>query len=74
MPFFICPNCGHREVSGERTAGFSTRPKGLGFGLHMSSMNLRTIGGSIRAHSDGPGTGATFVISLPVETQASAAE
>src|SRR3954453_3984287 len=28
MPFFICPNCGHREVSGERTAGFSTRPKG----------------------------------------------
>lgn len=28
MPFFICPNCGHRKVSGERTAGFSTRPKG----------------------------------------------
>jgi two-component system, sensor histidine kinase ChiS len=54
--------------------GFTTRPQGLGFGLHMSSMNLRTIGGSIRAHSDGPGAGATFVISLPVETQASAAE
>src|SRR3954471_9057812 len=36
MPFFICPNCGHREVSGERTAGFSTRPKGCskcGFGF-----------------------------------------
>ena len=28
MPFFICPNCGHREVSAERTAGFSARPKG----------------------------------------------
>lgn len=28
MPFFICPNCGHREQSGERTAGFSTRPRG----------------------------------------------
>ena len=28
MPFFICPNCGHREVSGNRTAGFSSRPKG----------------------------------------------
>ncbi len=36
MPFFICPNCGHREASGERTAGFSTRPKGCskcGFGF-----------------------------------------
>jgi PAS domain-containing protein len=36
MPFFICPNCGNRENSGERTAGFSTRPKGCskcGFGF-----------------------------------------
>lgn len=36
MPFFICPNCGHREVSAERTAGFSSRPKGCskcGFGF-----------------------------------------
>ena len=29
MPFFICPNCGHREVSGERTAGFQHAPQGL---------------------------------------------
>jgi PAS domain-containing protein len=36
MPFFICPNCGNRETSGERTAGFSSRPKGCskcGFGF-----------------------------------------
>jgi PAS domain-containing protein len=36
VPFFICPNCGHREVSADRTAGFSTRPKGCskcGFGF-----------------------------------------
>lgn len=36
MPFFICPNCGNREVSGDRTAGFSNRPKGCkrcGFGF-----------------------------------------
>ena len=26
VPFFICPNCGNRELSGER-AGLSTRPK-----------------------------------------------
>ncbi len=36
MPFFICPSCGNRETSGERTAGFSSRPKGCskcGFGF-----------------------------------------
>jgi PAS domain-containing protein len=36
VPFFICPNCGNRELSGERTAGFSNRPKGCpkcGFGF-----------------------------------------
>jgi PAS domain-containing protein len=36
VPFFICPNCGNREQSGERTAGLSARPKGCskcGFGF-----------------------------------------
>ena len=36
MPFFICPNCGNREMSGDRTAGFSARPKSCskcGFGF-----------------------------------------
>jgi len=36
MPFFICPNCGNRELSQDRTAGFSSRPKGCskcGFGF-----------------------------------------
>ena len=36
MPFFICPSCGNRELSGERTAGFSSRPKSCpkcGFGF-----------------------------------------
>jgi PAS domain-containing protein len=36
VPFFICPSCGNRELSGERTAGFSGRPKGCpkcGFGF-----------------------------------------
>ncbi len=27
VPFFICPNCGNRELSNSRTAGFSNRPK-----------------------------------------------
>ena len=36
MPNFICPNCGNRSVSTERTAGFRDRPKGCskcGFGF-----------------------------------------
>jgi hypothetical protein len=36
VPFFICPNCGNRDISSQRTAGFSSRPKGCpkcGFGF-----------------------------------------
>jgi hypothetical protein len=36
VPFFICPNCGNRELSGERNAGLTSRPKGCskcGFGF-----------------------------------------
>jgi hypothetical protein len=36
MPHFICPNCGNRSVSTERTAGFSERARGCakcGFGF-----------------------------------------
>jgi hypothetical protein len=36
VPFFICPNCGNRELSAERSAGLSARPKGCskcGFGF-----------------------------------------
>ncbi|HYP48562.1 MAG TPA: PAS domain-containing protein [Thermoleophilaceae bacterium] len=36
MPFFICPNCGDRSISTERTAGFQNRArscKKCGFGF-----------------------------------------
>src|SRR4051812_38184891 len=36
MPFFICPSCGRRMLSSERTAGFGARPKSCpncGFGF-----------------------------------------
>jgi PAS domain-containing protein len=36
VPFFICPSCGNREQSGDRTSGFTSRPKGCakcGFGF-----------------------------------------
>src|ERR687883_820179 len=36
MPHFICPNCGNRSLSSERTAGFRDRARGCsncGFGF-----------------------------------------
>ena len=36
MPIFICPNCGDRSISTERTAGFNDRARGCnkcGFGF-----------------------------------------
>ncbi len=45
--------------------GFTTRSDGHGFGLHSSALAVRELGGSLHAHSDGPGTGATFTLLLP---------
>jgi PAS domain S-box-containing protein len=39
---------------------------GLGIGLALSKGLLDLHGGSVTAHSDGPGLGSCFVISLPV--------
>ena len=46
--------------------GFTTRKSGHGFGLHSSALAASEMGGSLRAHSDGPGHGATFTIDLPL--------
>jgi PAS domain S-box-containing protein len=45
--------------------GFTTRKDGHGFGLHSSGLAAREMGGSLTAHSDGPGRGATFILELP---------
>ena len=47
--------------------GYTTRPDGHGFGLHTSAIAARELGGRLSAHSDGLGTGATFVLELPLE-------
>lgn len=39
---------------------------GLGIGLSITRHLVALHGGSIEAHSDGPGRGATFVVRLPV--------
>jgi signal transduction histidine kinase len=50
--------------------GFSTRKGGHGFGLHSSVLMAQDMGGSLRAYSDGPGKGATFVLELPLTPKA----
>jgi C4-dicarboxylate-specific signal transduction histidine kinase len=45
--------------------GFTTREEGHGFGLHSSALAAQELGGTLTAHSEGPGRGATFVLELP---------
>jgi signal transduction histidine kinase len=45
--------------------GFTTRSEGHGFGLHSSALAIKELGGSLAAHSDGVGKGATFTLLLP---------
>jgi PAS domain S-box-containing protein len=44
--------------------GFTTRRNGHGFGLHSSAIAAGEMGGSLHVRSDGPGKGATFIITL----------
>src|SRR6185437_1635652 len=46
--------------------GFTTRKNGgHGFGLHSGALTAKEMGGTLTAHSDGPGTGATFMLEIP---------
>ena len=49
--------------------GFTTREKGHGFGLHSAALAAREMGGTLNAHSDGPGQGATFILELPLQPE-----
>ncbi len=51
--------------------GFTTRSNGHGFGLHSAANAAREMKATLTAHSDGPGTGATFTLDLPVAEQTS---
>jgi PAS domain S-box-containing protein len=47
------------------TADIPRRAPGLGLGLSISKGIAERHGGTIRAHSDGPGHGAEFIVELP---------
>ncbi|WPB75168.1 ATP-binding protein [Archangium violaceum] len=46
--------------------GFTTKKDGHGFGLHISALSAEELGGSLQCESEGPGTGATFTLELPL--------
>jgi ligand-binding sensor domain-containing protein/signal transduction histidine kinase len=45
--------------------GFTTKKNGHGFGLHSGALAAEEMGGTLTAHSAGPGHGATFTLELP---------
>jgi len=48
--------------------GFTTRKNGHGFGLHSGALTAKELGGALLLHSDGPGTGATFTLEIPLQS------
>lgn len=50
--------------------GFTRFPNGHGFGLHSGANAAAEMKGTLQARSDGPGTGATFTLTLPVDESA----
>jgi PAS domain S-box-containing protein len=50
--------------------GFTTRQSGHGFGLHSCALAAQQMGGTLVAHSDGTGCGATFTLELPIDNKA----
>jgi C4-dicarboxylate-specific signal transduction histidine kinase len=46
--------------------GFTTRKNGHGFALHSGANAAKEMGGTLSAHSEGPGRGATFCLELPL--------
>ncbi|HSZ16102.1 MAG TPA: ATP-binding protein [Terracidiphilus sp.] len=52
--------------------GFTTKADGHGFGLHSSALAAKQLGGSLTVESEGSNRGATFVLELPIDVNATA--
>jgi len=50
-------------------ASFTRRQGGIGLGLALVRSLVELHGGSVAAHSDGPGTGSEFVVELPLPAE-----
>jgi signal transduction histidine kinase len=63
MPPSLVPFVFDRFTQGD---GSLTRPHGgLGLGLSIVRHIVELHGGDVKAHSDGPGSGSIFVVTLP---------
>jgi signal transduction histidine kinase len=47
-------------------AGFTTKPRGHGYGLHSSAIAAQQLGGTLRCTSAGRGQGARFSLRIPI--------
>jgi len=66
MPSTLLPFIFDRFTQGD---GSLTRPHGgLGLGLSIVRHIVELHGGQVKAHSDGPGTGSTFRVTLPARS------
>jgi len=53
--------------------GFTTRKAGHGLGLHSAAISAKNLGGTLQARSAGEGSGATFMLDLPLTLAEAAA-
>lgn len=52
--------------------GFTTKPHGHGFGLHMSAITAKEMGGNLSVESKRGGKGTTFTLTFPkIDAQSS---
>ncbi|HET7504727.1 MAG TPA: ATP-binding protein, partial [Kofleriaceae bacterium] len=52
-------------------AGFTTKARGHGYGLHSSALAAEHLRGTLRCTSAGIDRGASFILRIPVETASS---
>ncbi|MFL6693340.1 MAG: ATP-binding protein, partial [Ramlibacter sp.] len=64
----LVANCFDLFVQAERTS--DRAQGGLGIGLALVKSLVELHGGSVRAHSDGPGKGSRFTVTLPLDAAA----
>jgi len=49
--------------------GYTTKATGHGFGLHGCVLSATEMGGTLTAHSEGPGRGTSFILTLPLKLE-----
>jgi len=55
------------------TFGFTTKEQGHGFGLHISALSAKEMGGGLEVYSEGINLGAKFLLKLPLSPLQSSA-